>query len=311
MIRPRNEQSLAANCVVSGRGYWSGREVVVRFGPAPAGSGIRFVRTDLPGRPACTATADHACSASFRTNLVCGAAKFQMIEHAMAALTGLRIDNCCVEIDGEEFPGLDGSSQAFVEALQAVGVTIQPAVRKQLVIERTLRVGDESQWIEARPVNGSESIFEYELDYGLSSPIVAQRHREFLDPRTFTRQLAGARTFVTAEQVAELRSQGVGKHVGNRDLLVFDSDGLVDNSLRFENECARHKTLDLVGDLALAGCDLIGHFVSHRGGHRLNAEMTRLLVDVAGRSATESSDAAEFRAIPSGDRRTARQVRVA
>lgn len=294
MIRPRNEHSLAAACEVYGRGYWSGIEVSVRFLPATTGTGIRFVRTDLPDRPACDAVCGFTSDASFRTNLICGPARFEMIEHVMAALYAMEIDNCVVEVSGEELPGMDGSALAFVEALRSVGLVVQAAARKRYIVDRTFRVGDEQSWIEASPVVDGHPIYEYQLDYGNDSPITAQSYRGCLNAYSFCRELASARTFVTAEQVAMLQSKGVGGHVGPSDLLVFGSDGLMGNSLRFSNECARHKTLDLVGDLALTGVDLVGRFVSHRGGHRLNGEMTKLLARFAKSSYMTSGTGSQF-----------------
>ena len=282
MIRPRNEHTLAAACEVRGKGYWSGRSVRVRFCPASSGSGVRFVRTDLPGRPDCQAIAANVAAASMRTNLHNDEIQFEMVEHVMAALYGLGIDNCSVEVDGEELPGLDGSSAPYVEALRSVGMIVQATERQRYHIDRPFRVGNDSSWIDVSPVADGQPIFEYHLDYGDDSPIRPQHHRGLLSPHSFDRELAPARTFVTAEQVAKLRSAGVGQHVGPQDLLVFDESGLVDNQLRFENECARHKTLDLIGDLALTGVDLVGRFVSYRGGHRLNGELARTLARLAG-----------------------------
>jgi len=284
VIRPRNEHSLAAACDVSGRGYWSGIEVCVRFLPAAAGSGIRFVRSDLPGRPGCDAKTELTSDASFRTNLVNGSARFEMIEHAMAALYALEIDNCVVEVSGLELPALDGSAQALVDALRAVGLVVQAQARKRYIVDRTIRVGDESCWIEASPVADGHPVYEYHLDYGDHSPIPRQSYRGSLNAYSFCRELASARTFVTADQVALLQSKGVGSHVGPQDLLVFSDQGIVNNSLRFANECARHKALDLVGDLALTGVDLVGRFVSHRGGHRLNGELAKILAQFASTS---------------------------
>lgn len=172
---------------------------------------------------------------------------------------------------------MDGSSLAFVEALRTVGMVVQAAARKRYIVDRTFRVGDQESWIEASPVSDGHPIFEYHLDYGADSPIAAQSYRGCLNAYSFCRELASARTFVTADQVSLLQSKGVGRHVGPSDLLVFDQHGLIGNTLRFSNECARHKTLDLVGDLALAGVDLIGRFVSYRGGHRLNGELAKTL----------------------------------
>ncbi len=280
-MRPRNEHTIAAPCEVSGRGYWSGQRVTVRFKPAEARTGIRLIRTDLPGCPSCPATAAHRDDESLRTNVSLGAAKFQLIEHMMAALYALEIDNCLVEIDGEEFPGLDGSSDGFVRALESVGLVVQAAARSRYFVDRFLRVGDANSWIEVSPVQQGPAVFEYHLDYGDQSPVAKQSYRVSLTPEIFRHEVAQARTFVTLDQAQTLRRHGVAAHVTNADLLVFDADGVVDNALRYSNECARHKALDLIGDLALAGVDLVGQFVSHRGGHRLNGQLASLLTRYA------------------------------
>ncbi len=280
MIRGRNEQTLAADCEITGRGYWSGAEVVVRCRPAEAGSGIRFVRTDLPGQPGCAATWHHTDAISMRTNLVSGDAKLEMVEHLMAALYALQIDNCLIEMDGYELPGLDGSALAYVEALFAAGQTVQAVPRRCYVIDQPMRIGDDTSWIDVLPVDDGRPVFAYHLDYGPTSEIPAQRYEACLSPSVFCREIAPARTFVTSEQVIQLKAAGIGGHVSNQDLLVFAADGNpVGNELRFANECARHKTLDLIGDLALVGVDLVGRFESHRGGHRLNGLLARQLAD--------------------------------
>lgn len=294
MIRPRNEHTLAVSCEVRGRGYWSGKDVRVRFVPAAAGAGIRLVRTDLPGRPSCGALSTHAGQQSLRTNIACGEATFEMIEHVMATLYALEIDNCLVEVDAAEMPGMDGSSLAFADVLRSAGMVVQAAARNRYIVDRPFCVGNDSCWIKAEPVADGHPIFEYHLDYGVDSPITAQSYRGSLGSHTFCRELAPARTFVTAQQVAQLQAQGIGGHVGPQDLLIFSESGLVDNSLRFDNECARHKALDLVGDLALAGVDLVGRFVSHRGGHRLNVELARQLAKFAHSSCMSPGRGSQF-----------------
>lgn len=289
MIGPRSEHTLAACCEIRGRGYWSGHDVRVRFLPAAAGTGIRLVRTDRPGQPSCRALTIHTDEQAFRTNLCAGEARFEMIEHLMAALYALQVDNCVIEMNGEEVPGLDGSALAITQTLHSVGLTVQAAAKKCVIIDRTFRIGDETCWVEATPVADGHARYEYHLDYGACSPIGVQSYSGILSADTFFQELAPARTFVTAQQVTQLQAQGVGKHVGPQDLLVFDDNGLVGNSFRFPNECARHKTLDLIGDLALVGVELIGRFVSHRGGHRLNAALARQLAAFAGMSDISAS----------------------
>ncbi|TWU01788.1 UDP-3-O-acyl-N-acetylglucosamine deacetylase [Neorhodopirellula pilleata] len=281
MIGYRNEHTIAASCEVSGRGYWSGQDVCIRFHPAPISTGVVFVRTDLEGRPECPARSEFTDSVQFRTNLVRGAARFEMVEHLMAALAGLEIDNCLIETDACEMPGLDGSCDAFVRCLQSAGLVIQAASKPRLVITEAIRVEADGAFVEALPSPDGCLRFSYSLDYGQDSCIRPQSFEINCSPRSFVRQVAPARTFVTLDQAEQLRASGVARHVTNQELLVIGHDGVVDNEYRFRNECARHKTLDLIGDLSLAGLDLVGQFHSHRGGHRLNGMLASGLASLA------------------------------
>ncbi len=202
-----------------------------------------------------------------------------MIEHVMAALGGLRIDNCEVWVNEAEMPGCDGSSQPFVEALDAAGVVEQTALRPRLVVRNITRLGNEESWVEARPSNSGEMSVKFRLDYGSGNAIGRQTLQLVVTPDSFRRELATCRTFVLEQEAEWLVSRGLGKRATYQNLLVFDANGPVENELRFRDECVRHKALDLIGDLALAGCDLVGHFIAHRSGHRLNAELVRALLN--------------------------------
>lgn len=219
--------------------------------------------------------------ASLRTIVQQGEAKFEMVEHLMAALAALEVDNCVVEIDAEELPGLDGSSQAYVKALQQCGLVIQADTKQRLTLSEVIRICKDDCWIEARPSLGAHTVMEYRLSYSDDTPIGPQTYRFHCTPAHFAREVAPARTFVTLAQAQQLRSAGVASHVTNQDLLVIGEEGPIDNSFRFQDECARHKALDLVGDLALAGVDLAAHIVSFRGGHQLNGEMAHRLHQLA------------------------------
>jgi len=201
-----------------------------------------------------------------------------MIEHVMAALAGLQIDNCQLWVDQQEMPGCDGSSLPFAEALAAAGIVRQDATRRQTIIRRPIRLGDAESWIEARPCCSGKTILQHELDYGSGNPIGRQTLEIALSPESFRQDLAASRTFVLEAEAAALRAQGLGRRTTCKDLLVFGPHGPIDNQLRFADECVRHKLLDMVGDLALAGCDLIGRFLACRSGHRLNAELVRAVL---------------------------------
>jgi UDP-3-O-acyl N-acetylglucosamine deacetylase len=201
-----------------------------------------------------------------------------MVEHIMATLAGLQIDNCEVWVNQAEMPGCDGSSLKFVEALQEAEPVEQDALRERLVIHRPVRVGDDSCWVEVRPCSGGKTSLECFIDYGATGPIGKQSFAMQLDPQSFLHELAPARTFILEEEASWLREQGLGLRVSSADLLVFNSTGPIDNPLRYPDECVRHKSLDLIGDLALAGCDLVGHFTAHCSGHRLNAALVKAIL---------------------------------
>ncbi|OYP34691.1 UDP-3-O-acyl-N-acetylglucosamine deacetylase [Rhodopirellula sp. MGV] len=292
----RNQHTIASTCVVSGRGYWSAKEVSVVMHPAPLDTGIRLVRSDLPGNPGCEATVINRSDANLRTNIESGDASFQMIEHLMAALYALEIDNCIVEIDGEELPGLDGSSKPYVDALSHAGLIVQAAQRKRLVIQQVITLREGSSWITASPVPTGISHFGYQLAFDCDGPIAEQSYGFSCTPINFTREVAPARTFVTLEQANALHQRGVARHVGFNELLVFGDDGPVENELKYRNECARHKALDLVGDLSLVGCELVGKFISHRGGHSLNGRMAKALYELAVQQQRYESDSRQKQA---------------
>jgi len=274
----RNQRTLAAPASVAGFGYWDGRDVRVEFRPADAHSGIVFVRRDLEGCPRIPANIACRVEQPRRISLRKGTAGVEMIEHVMAALSALQIDNCEVWVDGHEMPGCDGSSRPFVEALEAAGAIEQHAPKARRIVRRVIRLGSADSWIEARPPRSGETLLRYQLDYGPDSPIGRQTFAISPTPDAFRSQLAPCRTFMLKAEADWLLAQGLGARVGYRDLLVFGDDGPIDNRLRFPDECVRHKLLDMLGDLALAGCELVGRFHAYRSGHRLNAEMVRAVL---------------------------------
>lgn len=196
----------------------------------------------------------------------------------MAALAGLRIDNCEVHVDAPEMPGMDGSSLAFVQALNAASIVQQDASRPFLAVTEVTRVGDDDCWIEARPSEPGTFDLLYRLDFGSENPIGRESHRLQVNAESFQRELAPARTFIMEHEAQWLQQQGLAQRVTAKDVLVFGPDGVIDNELRFDNECVRHKMLDVVGDLALCGCDIHGHIVAYKSGHRLNATLLEVLL---------------------------------
>jgi UDP-3-O-[3-hydroxymyristoyl] N-acetylglucosamine deacetylase len=274
----RQQRTLQKTVTVEGFGYWSGRDVRVEFRPAPAGTGVVFVRTDLPKPARIPALVAHRIEVPRRTTLACNKARVEMVEHILAALAGLQIDNCEVAVNEPEMPGCDGSSQPFVAAIEQAGVVEQDAVREQLVVREVTRLGDENSWIEARPATAPGLSIRYRLDYGPGNAIGRQTLSINVTPQKFLAELASCRTFLLKEEADWLIAQGLGNRASLSDLLIFGEHGPIENVLRFSDECVRHKVLDVVGDLALSGCDVVGQIVAHKSGHRLNAELVRMLL---------------------------------
>ena len=277
----RNQQTIAKSVAVEGIGYWSGSDVRVEFRPADPDSGVVFVREDLPDKTRLPALLANRKESPLRTTLCCGEVGVDMIEHIMAALAGLRIDNCEVHVNSQEMPGCDGSASPFVDALDAAGIIPQAAARKTLVIDRVIRRGDENSWVEARPSSSGQTILQFELDFGQDNPIGQQTLELVVTPESFREELAASRTFMLEHEAKALQKQGLGRRTTYKDLLVFGKDGPLENELHWSDECVRHKLVDMVGDLALAGCDLVGRFVAYRSGHRLNAELLQAICQEA------------------------------
>jgi UDP-3-O-acyl-N-acetylglucosamine deacetylase len=182
-------------------------------------------------------------------------------------------------------PGLDGSSRAFVEAIDSVGVEDLGAPIDPIVVEEPLRVGDDQSWVEAGPPRHPGLSVEYELDYG-PGPIGRQTLSLRVTPEAYREGLAAARTFISADEADRLRAAGLCPEATCKDLLVFGPTGPIDNELRWGDECVRHKVLDLVGDLALAGRPVHAHVRARRSGHRLNGELAARLAAGTGRRAS-------------------------
>jgi UDP-3-O-acyl N-acetylglucosamine deacetylase len=273
----RYQRTLARSAELTGVGFLTGATVRLRFHPAPPSTGVVFVRSDLRPPVQIPAQIDQVTGTQRRTTLGRAPAQVSLVEHVLAALAGLRIDNCFVELDAPEPPGLDGSAQRFVDALRGAGVLLQPARRAIWYVEAPVIVSQNGATLALHPPRCDELKISYTLDYGHPSPIDRQRCTRTITPEYFANDLAGSRTFLLEAEAAELRRQGLGARTTTADLLVFGWRGPLDNALRHANEPARHKILDLVGDLSLFGHDLRGHVVAYRSGHPLNVELVRLL----------------------------------
>lgn len=281
--------------VVHGTGLFTGKPatVVIRPGAPGATLGVSFCRT---GGAPIPALADRVV-ADGRHTVLCNAGSpastgVQTTEHLLAALVGLGIWSAEVELDGPEVPIMDGSAEPFVRALLAAGFVTRPGPRMPVrTITRTLVVEAGSARIEASPLptgpsaTGDEHFeAEYHLDYGNSGPLPRQSARVSIPPRLpgeeFVTSIAPARTFSLLAEALAARQAGLFAHVTPAEMLVIGDDGKpVDNRWRLADEPARHKLLDLVGDLALVGCPIVGRVVAHRSGHALNHAMARAIRD--------------------------------
>jgi UDP-3-O-[3-hydroxymyristoyl] N-acetylglucosamine deacetylase/3-hydroxyacyl-[acyl-carrier-protein] dehydratase len=277
MVTTRRQQTLARDARVHGIGFLTEADVSVRFVPAADDAGIVFQRVDLPGAPVIPARVCNVVPRQRRTAIRSGDATVEMVEHVMAALAGLQIDNCTVEINAGETPGCDGSSIAFVDALQDAGIIEQTRPRRRLVIDRPIAMRDGKAAVVAHPSEFDGLSLAYHLDY---APPIGRQSRFFEStPQRFVDEIAPSRTFLLEPEADALRQSGLGQRLSESDLLVFDANGPINNSLRFPDECVRHKILDMLGDLALAGLEIVGSVVAQRSGHQLNAALVRALLE--------------------------------
>ena len=268
----RYQRTLKRSAVLKGFGFLTGADITLSLHPADENYGIRFQRVDLAGTEPIPATLDHVVPRQRRTAISRGKATVEMIEHVMAALAGMQVDNCLVQLNAPEPPGVDGSCLPFVQMLLDAGIENQTAHREIRVVRKDAFCDSASDGAEisAGPVFRRTLVITYELDYGPRSPIKPQLLTFEFSPDAFVANIAYARTFILETEVKALKAQGYGSRVTEKDLLIFGEHGVIGNRLRADDECARHKILDCIGDFALLGCDIHGHFRAYRSGHNLN-----------------------------------------
>ncbi len=277
MLAERPQRTLGDEICLQGIGFITGAPVNLRLKPAREHTGIVFVRSDLPRRPRIPATVASVSGTQRRTTLGHTPAQVTLVEHILAALAGLRVDNCVLELDGPEPPGLDGSARGFVEAILKVGIVAQWSLRPCWSIQESIVIRQGTATLAIHPHDRPGLRVSYLLNYGLSSALAPQMVTVDISTDSFIHELACCRTFLLDHEAKQLQMQGVGRHLTPRELLVFGPGGPVDNGTRFADEPGRHKILDILGDLALCGVDLRGHVVAYRSGHPLNVELARTL----------------------------------
>ena len=279
-----SQTTIAKRAVLLGFGFWTGTDITVEFLPAPPGSGIYFVRTDLPSAPPIPALVTHRVDKPRQTSLAAEGAQVDMVEHLLAAVRAMGVSNLEIRVSSAEMPGFDGSARPFALALKEAGKQEQRVPQPVRVVRNTYRFGDDQRWIEISPPQGMNALYRYEIDYtgadGAHSGIGSQFFESTLTEETFLDQIASARTFLLESEAQQLRAAGLCQRVQYSDVLVFGQNGPIENHLLWENECARHKVLDMIGDFSLADTPILGTFRARRTGHSQNAAALRELVKI-------------------------------
>ena len=272
------QRTIANDVFMSGQGIHSGEPVSVRVLPAPPNTGIVFVRSDLPHRPAIPVTSAKVVDVEKsvrRTTLSKHGAEIQTVEHFMASLWGMGIDNAYVEVNNSEMPGLDGSALQFFQRFKAVGTVEQAAPRRYFSLREPVLVEEGDASIAVFPDRTLR--ISYCLSYPhplLKSQLVSYAQD---GAASFETEIAPARTFCLKEEADQLRAAGFGKGATYENTLILGPDGVMNNRLRFDDECARHKVLDLLGDLYLLGGRLKAHVIAMKSGHPLNVKLLKKL----------------------------------
>jgi UDP-3-O-[3-hydroxymyristoyl] N-acetylglucosamine deacetylase len=267
------EQTIRSEVEFHGVGLHSGAEVSMRLVPAPAGSGIVFRRTDLDDFEI-PANGRNVAKVSYATSLMRGSVLISTTEHLLSALIGFGVDNVIVEVDNLEVPILDGSALPYVEAFQSVGLKQQRRRREVLRILKDIEVRDGSKFIGVYPGTG------YSIDYTIDfpQPIGSSRFQGDLETGDYARLIAPARTFGFREDEPMLRNMGLIRGASDESVIVLTKTGVQNGPLRFPDEFVRHKVLDLIGDLALAGRRIQGRVVAQRAGHAMHAALVQRLM---------------------------------
>ena len=271
------QKTIEKEVVLEGAGIHTGKKARLVLLPAPADTGVTFLKGDLPQRPAVRAVLGNIVSTNRRTALASDGVRIETVEHFLASMFVLGIDNCLVEIDGPEVPALDGSALPYYNLLLKAGVRELDAPRGEVTVRSPVEVSSGEASIRMLPAKGLSVL------YRLSFPQVAlEQVIDFaIEPGTFAKEIAPARTFVLEEEIEGLRRAGYGKGADESNTVVVSPDG-PRNEMRFPDEPARHKVLDLLGDLFFVGGELAGRIECERSGHALNRELVKALLKIPG-----------------------------
>lgn len=268
------QKTIAVEVSYTGTGLHSGTEVNMRLRPAPVDTGIVFIRTDLPQQPQIKAVASNVTSTLRATTIGCDEVKIFTIEHLMSALFATGIDNCYIELDSEEPPVTDGSAKVFLELLMKAGYVEQDKEAKVLVIDKVYRIDDEERFIMVVPYDG----FRVSFTSLNPHPLIGTQYQdfEFTTIDVYENEIASARTIAYEKEVEALHKMGLGLGGTLENVIVYNDNGWM-NELRFPDELVRHKILDAIGDLRLAG-KIKGHVIAVKSGHELNTKLAKKIL---------------------------------
>ena len=280
------QQTIRRPVACSGIGLHSGQKVTLRLRPAPVDHGIVFKRLDLDGLEI-PADVTHVDNIHYATGLARDEASVETVEHLLAALVSLEIDNAIVELNQAEVPIMDGSAASFVYLVHEAGIRKLGATRKFLKVIRPIALSRGDKRIALYPSDHFKVTYSISFDH----PLLRHQSKTMqLTEAIFVDEIAPARTFGFLKEAEMLRQRGLALGASLDNAVVLGETGVLNSSLRFEDEFVRHKILDVIGDLALVGYPIIGHLVAHRGGHALHASFAqKILEDVDAWRLVESS----------------------
>lgn len=285
-MKQRTQRTLAREVDLSGAGLHTGAGVRLRLRPADPGTGILFRRVDLPGKPEVPARIEFASRQPRRSAIKNGSAEVNTVEHLLAGLGAMQVDNVIAEVNGPEVPAMDGSSRPFVEAVQQAGLQEQKAPVESFSLTEPIHCSDGDWAIVALP---REEGLRVSYTLGFERPRALQQSLTFdLTPEAFLREIAPARTFVTEDEIERLKAAGLGQGATRENTCVISKNEAEDAAgLRFQDEYVRHKVLDVIGDFGLLGRPLNAHIVAHRSGHEANRTLVeRIAVEMHRREET-------------------------
>lgn len=271
------QRTLRQRAKVEGIGLHTGQPSRLTFCPAPEDTGIYFVRTDLPGKPAISTRAEFVTATTMATVLGGQAFSVSTVEHCLSALAALRIDNLFIELDGPEIPIGDGSARVFLDAIMKAGFVEQNRPRKYAYITEPIYYGTDEKHAYVTPYNGLRLSCTIDFPH----PKIGRQYLDLdINEEIFDRELASARTFGFLKDVETLRAKGLALGGSLDNAVVLDGEEVLNpEGLRFPDECVRHKILDALGDLVTLGMPLMGHVVLHKAGHDVMNHLVRKIIE--------------------------------